>query len=165
MWKESFKNLAALGIALAIVGAVIAGALMLGDSARSERNDNGVLTKKGNVNALEIVVGDCYQDNPKTTELSSVSAVPCDQPHTAQVYGVFTYPDASTERPDRNTLLDAIRPGCAALRQTAVDDGKMPTGAAGSELIPDAASWLLGRHDSLCVVTSGTAWTGTVLKA
>jgi Septum formation len=49
----------------------------------------------GEVNVLDLKVGDCLADSaPRGEEVSSVQSVPCSQPHSEEIYAAVTLPEA-----------------------------------------------------------------------
>ena len=76
-----------LGIAGAAVAAVI------GITSAAQRNDAGEITAAGAVDAFEVRVGDCFDDEAfASEEISEIPAVPCSQPHDNEVYALFDIP-------------------------------------------------------------------------
>jgi hypothetical protein len=62
--------------------------LTISECSSADRNDAGEITKAGDVNAFDIQTGDCFNDLPfeDETALSSVEAVPCNEPHHWQAF-------------------------------------------------------------------------------
>jgi len=75
-----------------IIGFVIFGiiALIISECSSAKRDDSGQISKSGELDAFVTQIGDCLSDFPSTTdagsEVSSVNAVPCNEPHHWQVY-------------------------------------------------------------------------------
>ena len=73
---------------LATVGGVVAA--VIGINTMAERNAAGEITTAGSVDAFEVQVGDCFDDEAfASTEISEVPAIPCAQPHDNEVYAAF----------------------------------------------------------------------------
>src|SRR5262245_50679574 len=104
-------------------GAIAAGAAGLGlvgagvvqgiaGEDHTTRDEAGEVVEAGEVGAFRIQLGDCIESIAPTGEFESVTAVPCSEPHTAEVYAAF------------NLLadVDAAFPGAAAV-STEADEG------------------------------------------
>lgn len=62
--------------------------------SQADRGADGSIDRAGNLDAFSIRVGDCYNQrtadaDDDSDEISSVSAVPCSDPHDNEVYAVF----------------------------------------------------------------------------
>jgi hypothetical protein len=79
-----FKNRIAGLVILIIIGTIVS------QCTSADRNSSGEISKSGDLNVTETRLGDCFVDLPDvTTELtniSSVNAVPCSEPHSWQVF-------------------------------------------------------------------------------
>lgn len=94
-----------VGILVAVAGSALAGWLGMAD-----RDDDGAITKAGDLAATELRVGDCL-DDPGTTQVTDIRAVLCDEPHDLEVYHEFEHADA--ERPPfRPEALSVIELEC-----------------------------------------------------
>lgn len=61
-----------------------------------ERDDSGSIISEGNIDVRDLLAGDCYLEDfedvileGETSEVSSVKAVPCSQPHNNEVFKIF----------------------------------------------------------------------------
>jgi len=131
----------------------------------ADRDPTGSISKKGDLDAFSIKVNDCYE-KPKDalTGFDSVKAIPCDQPHTAQVYYTFLFPNATSVAPTDDELKATVDPKCTDAGKTMVDEAKVPQDAMLNYLIPDDRAWKSGHHDILCVIENETDFSGTVVK-
>ena len=69
---------------VAVVVVAVAGACSDGGSVRDA---DGSVTRKGSMSVYDIQDGDCLEaPSGVETELSQVTVVPCDEPHTHEVY-------------------------------------------------------------------------------
>jgi hypothetical protein len=127
------------------------------------RDARGDISKAGTVGASNIAVGDCFHAQDGSA-FDAVSAVPCDQPHTAQAFGAFDYPNPPADRPDAATLAKTIQAECDRREAQAVDKAKVPASAVRARIAPSAASWTSGWHQILCLYQSTTPWTGSIMK-
>ena len=63
----------------------------------AQRGDDGSIQSAGNVDVFELRVGDCFNNTDLTeseeeeVEVSGVDGVPCDEPHTYEVFAVADY--------------------------------------------------------------------------
>lgn len=79
-----------------IGGAVAAGIAVFGGANafddNTTRDETGEITEAGGLGAFAMEIGDCFQ-MPTEDLVESVEAVPCTDPHDAQVYAKFDMPD------------------------------------------------------------------------
>lgn len=143
-----------------------AGGWAYNNAQKAKRGSDGAVSVTGDLDAFKIKVNDCYE-KPKDalTGFDSVKAIPCDQPHTAQVYFSFAYPDATSVAPSDDQLKAVVDPQCTDSAKTKVDESKVPQDAMMNYLIPDDRAWKSGHHDILCVVENETDFSGTVVKS
>jgi hypothetical protein len=161
--RSKFKRFRLL-IAVGVVAVVAIGGKVIADHNKAGRDASGNISKKGNLDAFSIKEGDCFQDPGAGTDFSSVTAVPCTSPHTAQVYASFAYPDAPTTIPDDTTLQSTADTQCGDL-QTKLDQNVATTNnLSGSFLVPNDVAWKAGNTTILCVVTADTAFSGTAIS-
>jgi hypothetical protein len=69
-------------------------ALGIGYLTTAQRGDDGALSTAGNVTVDELRVGDCFnagEFSEAEVEVSDVDGVPCDEPHTFEVFAVANY--------------------------------------------------------------------------
>ena len=93
-----------LGIAGATIAAVI------GFASAAQRNDAGEITAAGSVDAFEVRIGDCFDDEVfEQSEISEIPAVPCSQPHDNEVYALF---DIQGEWPGDERVEELAYEGC-----------------------------------------------------
>ena len=153
-------------IALCIAGLMTAGTLAawgtqaflpgvldrLDDPARSE---DGQLAEEGDVNTLDVRVGDCLCDldfEPDgQTEFRSVPGVPCAQPHAFEAYHAF---DLTQQRyPGLDAVDEAAIDGCLAAFKDFADISYRRSVLEITWLYPTETSWnLLRDREVLCLV-------------
>ncbi|MFL6113336.1 MAG: septum formation family protein [Catenulispora sp.] len=163
--KKSNKLLITRLVVLVGVLGLAAGGWAYNNAHKAKRGADGAVSTTGDLNAFSIKVNDCYE-KPKDalTGFDSVKAVPCEQPHTAQVYFSFLYPNATSVAPTDDALKAVVDPQCTDAAKTKVDEAKVPQDALMNYLIPDDNAWKKGHHDILCVVENETDFSGTVVK-
>lgn len=133
------------------------------------RGEDGRITGAGSISVFDLQVGDCLKPDAEAEgELVEVHAVPCEEPHTQEV---FALPEYEGENPD-------VYPGEPEIRAFAdaacLDAFEEYTGAAYldsdlyfSYLHPSIDSWNEGDDRTIvCVVLSpGEETTGSVRAA
>lgn len=154
-----------LGILVVVlIGAGISWAIT--KSHESHRGSDGAISKGGKLDAFSLRAGDCYETPTDTmASFDSVKAIPCTQPHDAQVYYVFTYPGATSVAPTDDEMTANAQPQCEDAAKTKVDDTKVPENADESILHADDSTWAQGYHDITCVIENDTDFTGSVVKS
>jgi hypothetical protein len=133
---------------------------------KANRDSSGNINKQGNLDAFSIKVNDCYEKpTDALTGFSSVKAIPCDQPHNAQVFFSFTFPNATSTAPTDDQLKSTVDPQCTTAAGTKVDQNKAPQNAMMNYLVPDDTAWGQGHHEILCVIENDSDFTGNVVKS
>lgn len=84
------RRLGALAAAVLAASLVLTGCSALESlfPAGAERDDTGEITDTGELDVFTIAVGDCLADAPEG-EVTSVVAIPCDEPHAYEAYHDF----------------------------------------------------------------------------
>jgi hypothetical protein len=114
--KESGRPgrwMAVADIALGLVWVVAAVVLIrqMGPGAAG-RDGSGDIDEAGELSAFSFRLGDCWNDPPLDTSVSDVIAVPCDQPHDAEVYAVFSLDEGDGGFPGDDAVADSSQAGC-----------------------------------------------------
>lgn len=162
--RSNFRRYRLL-ISFGIVAALAIGGKVIADQNKAGRDANGNISKKGNLDAFSIKTGDCFQSPGTGSDFSSVTAVPCTSPHTAQVFGSFTYPDATSTVPDDTTMQSTVSSQCGTLSSKLDQNFVTTNNLNGSYVMPNSEAWKAGNYEILCVVTSDTAFSGTALTS
>lgn len=146
------KKLArAVGVPLAFVVAASA----YGAYKSADRNEDGEVTKGGDVSTAEIRVGDCVMlpkeaTTAEGTEVSELTAVPCQKPHDAESFAIKEITEATY--PGETKVIALADSYCAAQFGTfvgvAYDKSKLEL----SYLFPTKDSWAQGDRDLKCLV-------------
>ncbi|ACU71375.1 hypothetical protein Caci_2457 [Catenulispora acidiphila DSM 44928] len=152
-----------LGIFVVVL---IAGGIswMVTNSHKSHRDATGTISKGGNLDAVSLRAGDCYErPADASVAFDSVKAIPCTQPHNAQAFYSFTYPGATSVAPTDDDLTANAQPLCENAAKTKVDQSKLPQSAEASMLFADGSTWSQGYHDITCVYENDADYTGSIL--
>lgn len=78
-----------LGVAVGMAAAVLVAVFWEDLNDDPDRDEQGRIVNRGEISAFDVREGDCLNLPPSQEEIYSVEAVPCDQPHQAEVYAVF----------------------------------------------------------------------------
>ncbi|MDH6131293.1 hypothetical protein P3T37_000662 [Kitasatospora sp. MAA4] len=158
----------ALGAIFVVAIGVVAFGLLSGNlkSTAAQVDDNGNVTKSGGLDMGSLTTGQCF-DEPSTgdqNQVGGVEAIPCAQPHDAQVIGFSTLTDDSY---DEATVKSEASDACQKTSNgPTVDQTKLGSTANVIDFIPTAQSWANLDRRVTCAVDNGTATklTGSVLK-
>jgi hypothetical protein len=138
-------------VALTLVGAaaiVVSVAVAAGSISNSDRDATGQVPEKGPVGVYELRPGDCINGLAEAqSEIRAVEAVPCGQPHEAEVISSFQLPegDYPGERP---VLVRAERRCNSELLEVAPP---ARNGPGTFFLHPTRQSWSLGDREVTCI--------------
>jgi len=113
--------------------------------------ETGQLAESGDVGVFELKVGDCLADFQDATELSSIEASPCDEPHSDEIYAAGAIPDGA-EFPGAKAIEAAAEDIClaeyAAFVGLPYDESVLDIGY----LTPTEDSWADGDREVLCTI-------------
>ena len=93
--------------------AIVAISYLYFQSQQADRDATGSIVVEGNIDAFDIRVGDCFNDqatSDEANEISGVEGVPCGQPHDNEVYAVFNSTFSSF--PGVEAMSEAANTGC-----------------------------------------------------
>ena len=165
------KRLGQRGRGLAIAGLALSGfwivvvvvAVVAANAGKATRSaTTGVITNRGRINAFSLRVGDCF-DNPAGAQtVNTVTAIPCDQPHNAQIYAKFKLTGSDFSYPGAAVVAERARNGCNA-RVGSVDKSMTTSAMTVRILLPDETSWVAGQRTVSCMVVNPTATLTTSL--
>jgi len=162
--RQRGRGLAVAGLALSgfwvvvLVAAIVAA--NVGKATRSATT--GVITHRGHMNAFSLRVGDCFDNPTGAHTVNTVTAIPCDQPHNAQIYAKFKLAGSDLSYPGAAVVAQRARSGCNA-RIGSVDKA-ITTGAMTMRiLLPEETSWTAGHRTVSCMVVNPTATLTTSL--
>ena len=158
------KRLGQQGRGFAIAGLVLSGLWVLliilliivgslGNATRS--SSTGQITRGGKLSVFSLAVGDCFDNPTATQDVATVTAEPCNQPHSAQVYAKFNLTGSNFSYPGTATVTQLASTGCTA-RTGSIDRSKATNTMTVHFLFPDQAAWLGGRRAVTCMVVDPT---------
>jgi hypothetical protein len=159
------KRLGQQGRALAIAGLILSGAWIvifavigivanLGNATRSPTT--GRIIHSGSLSVLSLAVGDCFNYPSGATSLTSVTAIPCGQAHSAQVYAKFNVSGSDSSYPGTATLTGLSVSGCKA-RVGSLDRSEITNSMTLRYLYPEPGTWSGGNHAVACFISNPAA--------
>jgi hypothetical protein len=133
----------------------------------AERDDDGRVIHAGDLDVVDLRVGDCFvPPDDVEAEISSVRAVPCEEPHQHEVYAFAPWTEGDL-RPDDNQLGTFADTACLAEFEPYVGRDYLDSPLVLTYLLPSIRSWNeLGDHGVVCVARSNgelssSVWKGT----
>lgn len=125
-----------------------------GTEASADRNDDGTIVSDGTVDAFSLHVGDCYDDDSALadgTEVSSVSAVPCDSPHDNEIFALVIAGPVTGPYPGDDAIYDDNVGACedAFARYVGIEYAESYLGM-GPLLVPSPQTWATGDREIVC---------------
>lgn len=116
-----------------------------------ERDGSGRVVAAGQVEVLALEVGDCF-DNPVAGEVELVTAIPCVEPHTFEVFHSFDLADGAY--PGAEAMGGLWMDGCLAEFEPFVGSPFADSTLDVSAIYPTEESWGEGDREVVCSVTS-----------
>lgn len=139
------------------VGALAVGGVAIfagtgGFDDETTRNDRGEIIESGGLGAFAMQIGDCVQV-PVASQVESLEAVPCTEPHDAQVYAKFDV--GEDDKYVKSSVDDQADEGCYERWRSAIgtvyeDDMELDI----ELLTPTSESWSGGDREVVCMVVS-----------
>jgi Domain of unknown function (DUF4190)/Septum formation len=154
------KRLGQQGRGFAIAGLVLSGLwtlliillIIVGSLSKASRSSStGQITQGGKLSVFSLSVGDCFDNPADTQDVSTITAEPCNQPHSAQVYSKFNLTGSNFSYPGTATVTQLASTGCTA-RTGNIDRSKVTDAMTVHFLFPDQTAWLGGRRAVTCMV-------------
>ena len=100
-------------------------------------------------NVFTLSVGDCLVDDAEEGEVSEVPVVPCDQPHTSEVFYSHTIPGDTL--PSQSAMEDIVDAECVSRFEGFVGIPYPDSALLVTWLAPTAESWAAGDRELLCL--------------
>jgi hypothetical protein len=105
---------------------------------------------------FSLAVGDCFNNPAGASTVTTVTAIPCRQPHNAQIYAKFNLSDSDPSYPGTSTVTNLAAKGCNA-RTGSVNKSAAPSSMTIRLLFPELDAWLHGRRTVSCMIVNPTA--------
>lgn len=145
--RTALRPLALLGVAA--LGLSGCGLLPTADPVRDD--EGAIVEAEANADVFSITVGDCTNDGDLTaSEVSSVEAVPCDEPHDNEVYAAFDV--EGDEFPGSDEIQTIASEGCLEKFQPFVGAAYEESRLDFWPMTPTESSWGQGDREVLCLV-------------
>jgi hypothetical protein len=138
----------------AVIGVVVIGSTVF---FAARRDEGGEITDAGDLSVQDLRVGDCFSFTDEVTtgdggEVSSVRAIPCDEPHVYELYVMEDYPADETfsdvDEPYTEWELNTCLDGFAEYIGIDYESSSWYF----STLTPTQESWDAGDRDLQCFV-------------
>ncbi|NHA69894.1 DUF4190 domain-containing protein [Phycicoccus flavus] len=141
------RGLAIAGLVLSALWLlVIAAGVAFAITTGATRDGDGGVANAGRVPATSLEVGDCLDGRLEDSQsVTSLPAVPCTEPHGAEVFALFDLPDG--EFPGAEEVKRLAEAGC----EDRVTVDLADTDASLYFLHPNAPAWRRGDHEVVCV--------------
>jgi hypothetical protein len=144
---KRFAIVAAVILVVVVIGG-IAAALVVSNLDDASRDESGEITEGGDVSAFSLAVGDCLNDLTET-EVTSVAAIPCAEPHESEVYALFDLEDGAW--PGDATIEEQAGTGCAERLQSDYPEVFDDTNVDIFYLQPTEQTWETGDREIVCL--------------
>jgi hypothetical protein len=105
---------------------------------------------------FSLAVGDCFNNPAGSSTVTTVTAIPCSQPHNAQIYAKFNLSGSDLSYPGTSTVTKLAAKGCNA-RTDSVNKSAAPSSMTIRLLFPEQDAWLNGRRTVSCMIVNPTA--------
>jgi hypothetical protein len=145
-------------------------ALLTGCSAISgllggeTRDESGTIVEGGDTDVFTLAEGDCIDDESTAEgEISDVPTVPCDDPHTWEVYKNVTMTD--DEYPGQSGAEDIADEQCHAAFEAFVGVAYEDSAHEYNYYLPTSDSWAMGDRTINCLVGGVEQTTGSLQDA
>ena len=112
-----------------------------------------VVVTRGQKNASDLTIGDCFVVPTKTVDIDTVKAGPCTEPHSGEIFFIATYPDAATY-PAESDFEQFAEATCGPVYTTYVGASidTTPDLTVGF-FFPQSDGWASGDRTMKCYVT------------
>jgi hypothetical protein len=168
------KRLGQQGRGFAIAGLVLSGLwalliillIIVGSLSKATRSSStGKIIRGGNLNVFSLGVGDCFNNPATTQDVATVTAEPCNQSHSAQIYAKFNLTGSNFSYPGTAIVSQLASTGCT-VRTADVDRSKVTNAMTVHFFFPDQTAWLNGRRTVACMVADQSGgFSYSVLKS
>lgn len=159
------KRLGQKGRGLAIAGIVLSacwtGLLIIGIAAANlgqatRSPTTGKITHTGSLNVFSLSVGDCFNNPPGASSVTDVTAIPCTQPHNAQIFAKFKLTGSDFSYPGTAAVKSQATVACDR-RIGSVDKSKTTSAMTVRLLFPLQGAWIDGQRTVSCMIVNPQA--------
>jgi hypothetical protein len=154
--------IAALAFSVFWIVVVVAAVIAVNAGKATRSATTGVITHRGHISAFSLRVGDCFDNPAGAQSVNTVTAIPCHQPHNAQIYAKFRLTGSDFSYPGATKIARLARSGCNA-RIGSVDKSMTTSAMTARILLPEEASWISGQRTVSCMIVNPTASLNTSL--
>jgi hypothetical protein len=148
--------IAALAFSVFWIVVVVAAVIVVNAGKATRSATTGVITHRGHISAFSLRVGDCFDNPAGAHSVNTVTAIPCDQPHNAQIYAKFRLTGSDFSYPGAAKIARLARSGCNA-RIGSVNKSMTTSAMTVRILLPEEASWIAGQRTVSCMIVNPTA--------
>jgi hypothetical protein len=128
-----------------------------GNSGQATRSSaTGGITHRGSLSVFSLAVGDCFDNPANASTVTTVTAIPCHQPHNAQIYAKFNLSGSALDYPGTSSVTKLATTGCNA-RTGSVNKSAAPSSLTIRLLFPELGAWLIGRRTVSCMIVDQTS--------
>ena len=122
-------------------------------TTKATRNDAGQVEKPGKQTAFELKAGDCFNNVPADDkQVESVDAVPCAQPHDAEVLVNVQVPGSTY--PGKDESAKQVEKLCVDKIGDKLANSPMSDRLDLYYLHPSVESWAHGDHEGTCIAAA-----------
>jgi RNA polymerase subunit RPABC4/transcription elongation factor Spt4 len=114
----------------------------------ARRDESGEVTGAGDLSVFDIQVGDCFDVDADATEVESVRAIPCGEPHTYEMFWTGTYP--GDEQPTEDEYFSWLEGECIPAFEAYVGIAFADSIYYIGSLSPTKESWGDGDREFSC---------------
>ncbi len=143
--------LSAAWTALVVIGIIGAN---LGNATRSP--STGEISQSGRLNVFSLAVGDCFDNPAGATTVDTVTAIPCNQPHNAQIFAHFHLTGSDFNYPGTAAVTKLATDGCNA-RIGSVNKAETTNAMSVRLIFPVEGAWIAGQRTVNCMILNPTA--------
>jgi len=152
------RGLAIAGIVLSVVwlaGFIAIG--VVGAHGQASRSANsGQITHSGKLSVFSLAVGDCFNNPAGASSVTTVTAIPCNQAHNAQIYAKFNLTGSDLSYPGTSKVTKLAAAGCNS-RTSAINKSAAPSTTTIRLLFPEQNAWVNGRRTVACMIVNPSA--------
>jgi hypothetical protein len=161
---NTIRRAGALAGAIVAASLILTGCSVLGElfQGQPDRDEDGAITESGQLDVFTLAVGDCIDDSVDEQEVTSVAAVPCEEPHLFEAYHEYRFEDG--EYPGADAVDEEAWAACQDAFEGFVGLPWEESELIGTYYTPTEDSWT-NMDDRLvtCLVgEDGTKVTGTL---